>query len=387
MRIVVLGYVVRCPLGGMAMHYLQYALGLLRLGHDVYFIEDSDDYPECCYDPTRHVTGPDPSYGLLWAGEVFKELGLGERWAYYDAHTNRWHGPCAGRIDQICSGADVLINPSGSCPLRGPLIQIPVRVFIDTDPGFEQVRQLTVPSRRARALEHTAFFTFGENIGRPGCLVADDGITWLPTRQPVVLDLWPVTSGSAQAPFTTVMQWDSYPARELDGMRLGLKSESFGDFLELPQLALREQFEIALGSPHAPRGRLLQNGWRLRDPLEVTRDPGAYRRFIQDSKAEFSVAKQGYVTTRSGWFSERSAAYLASGRPVVLQDTGYTEWLPSGAGAVSFDDLARAVEAVAEVGSHYQYHCGAARDLAADYFASDRVLTDMLSLAIPSVPT
>lgn len=387
LRVVVLGYVVRCPLGGMAMHYLQYALGLARLGHDVYFIEDSDDNEECCYDPTRHVTGPDPTYGLSWATGVFNELGLGERWAYFDAHTTRWHGPCADRIDEICSGAEVVINPSGICPLRGPLIQIPVRVFIDTDPGFEQILQLTVPSRRARALDHTAFFTFGENVGRRECLVPDDGIRWLPTRQPIVLDLWAATPGIARAPFTTVMQWDSYPARELDGMRLGMKSESFGEFLELPRLSGDQRFEIALGSSNAPRELLLQKGWSLRDPLEVTHTPSTYRRFIEGSKAEFSVAKHGYVATHSGWFSERSAAYLASGRPVVLQNTGYSDWLPSGAGVLAFDDLAGAVEAVAEVGAHYEHHCRAAVDLAAEYFESGRVLNDLLSLATQSIPS
>lgn len=202
-----LGYVVRGPLGGLAWHHLQYALGLDALGHDVYFIEDSEDYA-ACYDPARDALGADPSFGLRFAADAFGRLGLGGRWAYHDAHTSRWLGPAAGRALEVCSTADLLLNLSGVNPLRPWLEAVPRRAFVDTDPAFTQVRHLTDPSARSLALRHNSFFTFAENYGREDCLVPDDGLPWLPTRQPVVLDAWPATAGDASAKWTTVMQWD-----------------------------------------------------------------------------------------------------------------------------------------------------------------------------------
>jgi hypothetical protein len=206
LRIVVLGYVVRGPLGGMAWHHLQYVLGLTRLGHDVYFVEDSDDYPSC-YDPDRGLTDTDPTYGLRFATAAFERLGLAERWAFYDAHAGRWHGPHEGRVRRALAGADLVLNVSGVNPLRPWLADIPVRVLIDTDPVFTQIRHLTDPAARAVTDQNTAFFSFGENIAQGTAAVPDDGLPWQPTRQPVVLEEWPVTPGPAKGMFTTVMQW------------------------------------------------------------------------------------------------------------------------------------------------------------------------------------
>src|SRR5262249_51305785 len=226
LRVVVLGYIVRGPIGGMAWHHLQYVLGLQRLGHDVTFVEDSDDYPSC-YDPTRGVVDCDPAYGLRFIGAVFERVGLGDRWAYWDAHTGRWLGPCTGRIHAIFLEAELLLNLSGVNPLRPWLEDVPVRVLVDTDPVFTQVRHLPEPAALARARRHTAFFSFGLNIGAGRSAVPDDGLPWQPTRQPVVLDAWPVTPGPAGGKYTTVMQWDSYPAVHHRGQRYGLKGDSF----------------------------------------------------------------------------------------------------------------------------------------------------------------
>src|SRR3990172_10667736 len=155
LRVIVLGYIVRCPLGGLAWHHLQYFLGLARLQHDVYFVEDSDDVPWSCYDPMRNVTDTDPTYGLAFAKNTFERVGLGDRWAYYDAHRGQWLGPCANRIIDICNSADLVLNLSGANPLRPWLLGIPVRAYIDTDPVFTQIRNITDPSRRFRALQHT----------------------------------------------------------------------------------------------------------------------------------------------------------------------------------------------------------------------------------------
>lgn len=375
-RIIVLGYIVRCPLGGMAWHYLHYVLGLHRLGYEVYFIEDSDDYPSC-YDPTRHVTDTDCSYGLEFAGQAFARIGLPDKWGYYDAHQLQWHGPLASNAVDICSSAEVLLNISGANPLRQWMRQIPFRAFIDTDPAFEQVSQLTVPERRERADSHNSFFTFGENIPRGFSEVPDDGHLWQATRQPIVMDAWPQSQGNAEADLTTVMQWESYPYREFNGQRYELKGRSFMRYIDLPR-RVNDSLLLALGSSNAPREELIANGWKLRDPLATTLTLDSYANFIRTSKAEFTVAKHGYVTTNTGWFSERSANYLASGRPVITQDTGFTEWMKCVGGVLAFNSPEEALARIAELNADYQWHCQQAREVARQYFDARKVLGRLL---------
>ena len=379
-RIVVLGYIVRGPLGGLVWHHLQYVMGLAHLGHDVYFLEDSDDYPSC-YDPVRDIIDTDPTYGLRFAADTFARVGLGDRWAYHDAHTSQWFGPCANRVLDICSTADLVLNLSGMNPLRPWVMRIPSRVLIDTDPVFMQLRHLHDPAARNQALAHTAFFSFGENIGTPWCSIPQDGLPWQPTRQPVVLDAWSMTPGSVQGKFTTVMQWDSYPAREHEGRRYGMKSDSFSPYIDIPQQTAAV-FELALGSASAQQALLINKGWIVRDSREPTADPWIYQRYIQQSKAEFSVAKQGYVVSGSGWFSERSAAYLASGRPVVIQDTGFSKWLETQAGVIPFNTPEEALAGINEINRRYEFHCQAAREIAAEYFAASKVLPHLLESAL-----
>jgi len=384
LRIIVLGYIVRGPLGGSAWHHLQYAMGLSDLGHNVYFVEDSDDYPSC-YDPTRSITGTDPTYGLQFATRAFERVGLGDRWAYFDAHTSRWFGPAAGQILGICATANLLLNLSGINPLRPWLVEIPARAFLDHDPAFTQIQHLTDPSARDLAMQHTAFFSFGENIGLGQCTIPADGLPWQPTRQPVALDAWPVMPGPVQGKFTTVMLWDSYPASEYNGRRYGMKSDSFGPYLDLPARA-GPILELAVGSRTAPRTLLDSKGWAVRDSREATWDPWTYQRYIQQSKAELSVAKHGYVVTRSGWFSERSACYLASGRPVVIQETGFSDWLQTGSGVIAFNTPEDALAGIEEINSRYHFHCHAARAIAEAYFDARKVLTHLIECAMSPLP-
>jgi hypothetical protein len=274
----------------------------------------------------------------------------------------------------------MLLNLSGVNPIRSWLTSIPVRLLIDTDPVFTQIRHLTDALALERARCHTHFYTFGENIERGSAAVPDDGLPWRATRQPVVLDAWTVTPGPEDARFTTVMQWDSYPAREYQGRRYGMKADSFGPYVGLAG-RLGCGLELALGSRSAPRALLAESGWILRDPLEVTRDLWSYQRYIRGSKAEFSVAKHGYMASHSGWFSERSAAYLASGRPVVVQDTGFSKWLPVGAGVLAFRTVEEAVAAIEEVSDRYATHCRSARAVAEEYFDARIVLGRLLESA------
>ena len=376
LRIVVLGYLIRGPIGGMAWHHLQYVLGLKQLGHEVLFLEDSDDYPSC-YDPSTHVVGSDPSYGLRFADQAFARLDLAHCWAYYDAHQKRWHGPASGKAIRFCHDAEVLLNVSGVNPLRRWLENIPARVFIDTDPVFTQIRHLKDQGARDKAAQHNAFFSFGELIETSENRIPNDGFDWHATRQPVVLDAWPASEGPADGRFTTVMQWVSYPAIELDGRRYGMKGESFDMVRDLPGRVARP-LEIALGGSSAPRHELERLGWRLVDPLTVTRDPWTYQEYLHRSRGEFSVAKHGYIAGRSGWFSERTACYLALGRPAVVQDTGFSQYLPCGAGVWAFHDADSAIEALDNVEAGYPTQCRAARDFAAAYFDSRNVLQSLL---------
>jgi hypothetical protein len=358
----------------MAWHHLQYVMGLTRLGHEVYFIEDSGDSPWCCYDPLRQLTDADPSYGVEFAGRTFGRVGLGGCWAYYDAHTSRWLGPCVDRALDFCMTADLLLNLGGVNPVRPWLTDIPKRVFIDTDPVFTQIRHLTDSSARQLALQHTAFFSFGENLESTH---PRDGLPWQRTRQPIVMDAWPITPGPARGRFTTIMQWESYSAVQHGDVCYGMKSNSFRPFMDLPA-QVGPILELAIGSETAPRPLLESKGWILRDPLETAPDPWAYQRYIQQSKAEFTVAKHGYVVGRSGWFSERSAAYLASGRPVVTEETGFSDWLEVGDGVLAFVTPDEAVAAIEDVNSRYETHCRAARAVAEAYFDSDQVLRQLL---------
>jgi Glycosyl transferases group 1 len=376
LRIVVLGYIVRGPLGGLVWHHLQYVLGLQLLGHDVLFVEDSDDYP-ACYHPLLYQMTADPAYGLAFIRDAFEPCGLSGHWAYYDAHTQVWHGKPAEDTLAFLKTADCLLNLSGVNPLRAWFDPIPRRAFVDTDPVFTQIRHLTEPDAHSLAATHHTFFTFGENRGRPGCSMPEDGFPWQPTRQPVVLDLWSADEGNADAPWTTVMQWDSYRVRTYEGREFGMKSASFDPYRPLPTL-VPETFELALGSENAPRAQLRAAGWRLCDPQSVAGTPGGYREYLRRSKGEWSVAKHGYVSSNCGWFSERSAAYLACGRPAIVQDTGFSRFFETGRGLFAFSTPEEAVEALGEASGDYARHCAAARETARRYFNASEVLTALL---------
>ena len=383
LRIIVLGYIVRGPMAGHAWHHLQYVRGLQQLGHDVYFFEDSDDF-ESCYDPTTHEMSSQPRYGLRFADMVFRRAGLRDRWAYYDAHTATWHGPAGPKAVELCRTADVCLNVSAVNPLREWLTKIPHRVLIDTDPAFTQLRHLTDPRAMESALRHNTFMTFGENFGLPDCTIPDDGLPWQGTRQPIVLDAWPVTPGPHDGSFSTMMQWQSYPDVTFDGRTYGMKAMSFPPYFDLPS-KVGARLEIAVGGATAPRERLRDAGWIVRDPLRPSRDPWVYQKFMRESKAEFSVAKHGYVTTASGWFSDRGAEYLASGRPVVVQETGFSRWLEVHRGVVPFRSPEEAIEAIDRVVRDYDAHCRAARVVAEAYFDARLVLTSLLQRASRAV--
>ncbi len=378
LKIAVLGYIVRGPLGGLAWHHLQYVLGFKKLGFEVLFIEDSEDYP-ACYNPETNEMGTDASYGLRFIDESFKSLGLSELWAYFDFHTNQWFG--YQKAAEFFQSADILLNLSGVNPLREWSVQVPKRVFIDTDPAFVQIRHLSDENARNLAEQHNLFFTFGENFGADNCEIPSDGFDWKPTRQPVVLDVWKATKGNKNRHWTTIMQWDSYKTVNFNGREFGMKSKSFEALLDFPSQT-DETFELGVGSVSAPRDLLAKKGWKVTNPLIPTKTIWTYQDFIRNSKAEFSVAKDGYVKSQSGWFSERSAVYLASGRPVLTQETGFSKFIETGKGLLSFTNPAEALEGIEQINKAYDFHCRAARRIAEEYFDYRMILRDLLDKSL-----
>jgi hypothetical protein len=381
LRIIVTGYILRWPLGGNAWPYLQYVLGLSELGHEVYYLEESGDSPYCCYNAESGDNSTDPGYGLRFTAAAFDSVGLGDKWAYYDVHTTSWLGPCAERVNDICTTADMLLRlPAMADSLRPWMEEIPVRALIDIDPVFTQLRHLRDPSASRDAHRYNAFFSFGENIPRGTSSIPDDGLPWVGTRPPIVLDAWPVTPGPEDGRFTTVMKWESYRNIEYDGVHYGMKAESFGPYMDLPR-HFENQLELSVGGGKTPVDALKRQGWWLSNPLSVSEDMWTYQRYIQASKAEFSVAKQGYVISHSGWLSDRTGAYLASGRPALVQETGFSDWVQADGGLVAFRTPDEAAAGIEDISSRYRFHCRAAREVAEEFFDARKVLQRLLEQA------
>lgn len=369
----------KCGNGGEAWVRLSWILGLRRLGHEVYFVEQIA--PATCVGQDGAVVPFEESLNLDYFRRVTRRFGLDDRSALI--HGERVHGPSMPELLEIAEAADLLVNISGHLS-HGPLLRrVRRRAFVDIDPGFTQFWHVD-PASGARVDGHDFHFTIGENIGSPACPIPTSGVEWRPVRQPVVLEEWPVAPAGEADRFTTLASWrGAFGPVEHQGRRYGLKVHEFRKFVELPSRA-RQRFEIALDI-HPADGRdrddLRRNGWRLVDPRGASRDPDAFRAYVQGSGAEFSVAQGIYVDTGSGWFSDRTVRYLASGKPALVQDTGFSRNLPTGEGLVAFRTLEEAVEGAERIARDYAAHCAAARAIAEEFFDSDRVLTTFLQEA------
>lgn len=375
LKIVCSGYLLRYPLGGMTWHHLQYLIGFQRLGCQVTYFEDHG-WPNSCYDAARNEMTGDPGYGLAYVKKLFDAHGLTGDWCYL-AEDGTAQGMSREELAQRCRECDVYFNLS-NINWIAELELCRRRALVDTDPVFTQIggHGMGGPWERYHAL-----FTYGENVHRSGCEMPAGGARWLPTRQPVVLDLWPAPAGEPNAPLTTVMNWSAYGEREHNGRVYGQKDREFAPFFALPG-ETGEAMEIAINAPANVRERLADGGWRLADPREVTRTPAIYQAYLQGSRAEFSVAKHAYVSTHCGWFSDRSAGYLASGRPVVVEETGFSRFLPVDAGLLAFRKPAEAVAAIRRLNEDYPAHCRAARSVAEAFFDARRVLSDLLARSL-----
>jgi hypothetical protein len=375
-RIVVSGYVVRYPLGGNVWAHLHYALGFHRLGHEVWFVEDSGGWDDSCYDPELGDMTSDPSVGLSVLGDVMGLLGMERRWVYRD-HGGRCHGPEALDVDELIAAADLFVDVGGASYFPA-MRRARCRAYVDMDPVFTQLGRFGGEERLA---EYDLLFTYGANIGR-SATVPTGGLRWRPLAPPVVLDLWeraePAADGRA---WTTVASLSSYGAVEHGGERYGQKDTEFLRLAGLPDLTPC-RLELAADPDGEPETVLARHGWRVVDARGVSRDPWRYRAYVQSSRGELSVAKGAYVKARSGWLSDRTATYLASGRPAVVQDTGVPLELVADGGLSVFRTAVDAAAALERVEASYEAESRAARALAERHFDARKVLESLLADAL-----
>ena len=363
LRVVVSGMVAAVPgHGGATWAVLQYLLGLRRLGHDVHFVE--------CV-----PAGPTPA---AWCETVMDAVGLTGGWTLIDAD-GATTGASRETLAAFCRTADVLLDLSGKAASIAEAMTVPVRVYVDLDPGFTQIWH--EQGCDVGIAGHTHYASVGTAVGTAASMVPDLGLRWIPTLPPVVLDHWPAQAQAARGAFTTVGNWRSYGPVHVDGVMLGQRAHSMRALLDLPMLT-GESFAVALAigaGDSADADALRRHGWNLVEPGLAAGTPEHYQHFIGGSKAEIGVAKHAYVAAGTGWFSDRSACYLATGRPVVTQDTGLAGLVPTDRGMLTFNDLDGARDAVLRVGRDADTHARGARDIAEEHLDSDRVLTRLLS--------
>ncbi|HEV8342544.1 MAG TPA: glycosyltransferase [Candidatus Binatia bacterium] len=402
-QLVVLGIMGRTPLAGVAWQVLHYLEGFRRLGFDVHYIEDTGDWS---YDPEQNTVTDNCTYTVNYISELMARYGLSDRWAYRAAaHNGRTFGLSESQVLRVFERADALINLTGSTVLRAEHLRVPVRIYLETDPVLPQIEVAKGSLFHIDLLNgHTHHFTYGENLGAPDCGVPVGRFDYRPTRQPVVLDWWTPTTilatseaiPSSTACFTTIANWrQSDKDLEWNGETYTWsKHQQFLQFIDLPDrtmqplelaLALQGSWEkgqkawVPLHKEDAEAIRLLTScGWRIINGLSLSRSILSYRDYILGSRGEFTVAKDQYTRLRSGWFSDRSACYLAAGRPVVTQDTGFGKFFPTGEGLFAFNTMEEIVAAFEAINADYERHSRAARNLAAEHFSADRVLSRLL---------
>ena len=374
-RIVVCGYMIRHPVAGNMLAYFQYILGLCRLGHQVVYVEESG-WPRSCYDPQTQRYGDDPAAGLRATRALFAACGLSVPVYYVNRASGQAVEGSRAAVEAALEDADLLLNVGGVCWLPA-FRRCRRRALIDMDPVFTQLGQFG----GALLAEHHTHFSYGANIGRPGCGIPTAGVAWRPTAPPVVPEFWAAGPAPPDAPFTTIANWRAYGAGRQGEILYGQKNK---EFLRLGALPARvpQALELALaGAGPAVVRRLTAAGWAVRDARGISGDVDAYQAYIRGSRGEFSVAKHAYVITHSGWFSDRSVCYLASAAR-LLQDTGFGDWLPTGEGVLTFSSVEEAAASIRRMNADYKAHCRAAREIAEQVFSYRRVLPKLLEAAL-----
>jgi hypothetical protein len=379
-RIIVFGILFWYPLAGVTYQFLHYLIGLRRLGYEPYYVEDSGRW---VYDPRLNDMSPEAAGNIAAVVPVLEAHGFAGHWAFRGNYPGgRCYGMTEEEVLRLYREADAFLNVTGAQEVRAEHLACPRRIYVESDPFVLQVKAAQGDAAAVAALEaHDTLFSFGENLGAADCDVPLGRFRWLPTRQPVVLDLWDNPHGPGTA-YTTITTWHN---KGKDITYRGdtyywTKDREFARFLDLPRRRA-VPFELAVGVTEDVQRLLREHGWRQVDSVEVSRDIDRYRGYIQGSRGEFTVARDQYVRPNTGWFSDRSACYLAAGRPVITQETGFSKFLPTGKGLFGFrsmDDVLAAVEALE---SDWEGNCRAAREIAAEYFAAEKVVKSLLERA------
>jgi GT2 family glycosyltransferase len=387
-RIVILGMMTKMPVAGVVWQTLHYLLGFERLGYDTYYIEAHARTPSMLM---QREDDDSSARAAGFIGTLMRRFDMAERWAFHALHAD---GGCYGMseaaLKRLYGSAALVINLHGGTQPLPEHSATGRLVYVETDPVQLQIELHDQVQETIDFLEpHQAFFTFGENLGKPGCgLPMSSRFDFLPTRQPVVLHLWSERQITTREAFTTVGNWrqDCRPVRFRGETYHWSKHREFLNLLDLPHRTGQE-FEVALSScGEADRRMLEAHGWNVRDGLDVSIDIDSYRDFVTTSRGEFTVAKDQNVRLRSGWFSDRSATYLAAGRPVITQETGFSSILPTGQGLLPFLTVEQAAAAITAVNADYDRHRRAAYEIAREYFDSDVVLMRMLADLGESTP-
>jgi len=378
-RIMVAGAIAAHPLGGAgnAWAFLQYVLGFRRLGFDTYYVEHID--PQKCIDDDWRPAAFNASANARFFRAVMERFNLLDHAALLESGGPNHVGLNRADVEALARNTDLLVNGSGRFHLASVLAAVRRRLYLDLDPGFVQIWQEQY-GVDMNLRGHDVHVTVGLNLGASDCPLPTCGIRWQTTLPPVVLDEWSPALAPGEA-YTTVGDWRGYSPVEWHGVWYGQKAEEFLRIIELPRrVAVPLELCLAIDPNEPDYNKLEENGWRLSSPRRHCATPDAYRAYVSGSRGECTVVKHGYAAGRTGWFSDRSACYLAAGRPVIVQDTGAGPYLPMGAGLLTFTDLDSAADALTHVESDYATHAAAARALAREYFDSDRVLSRLLRL-------
>jgi hypothetical protein len=365
--------------GGDAWTRLSYVFGLRKLGYDVYLVEQLN--PAAGIDAHGDPGSPESAVNVGYFNQLLSDFGLQKRASLISTELKSLAGLPLEELLDIAGSAELLVNISGHLQLE-PLFQRFKRTaYIDLDPGFTQAWHAGAAGG-FRLKHHDYYFTVGENVGTPDCPIECNGIRWRRTRPPVVLEHWPISDQAEPRRFTTISNWRGpFGPVNCGGRMLGSKVREFRKVAMLPTQS-DATFEIALNihpADEKDKEMLTRNRWRLVDPRETVPDPLSFRKYVQTSGAEFSVAQEIYVATNSGWFSDRTVRYLASGKPALIQETGFSRNYPVGSGLLAFSTPEEALAGVRSIHENYSAHAKAARALAKEYFDSERVLKDLLA--------
>jgi hypothetical protein len=380
-KIILFGILFWYPLAGVTYQFLHYLIGLRRLGYDPYYIEDSGRW---IYDPRINEFSPDVSGNLDAVVPVLKAHGFRDRWAFRGNYPDgKCYGMTEQEILQLYKDADAFLNVTGAQEIREEHLHCKRRIYVESDPFVSQVKVAKGDEAMIAMLAaHDTHFSFGENLGAPDCAVPSERFHWLPTRQPVAVELWNGRSSGGSA-YTTITTWHNKgKSMEWRGDTwYWTKDREFEKFLDLPRRRPTRVFELATSVETSVQSVLREHGWQQRGSIEISKDADLYRQYIQQSRAEFTVARDQYVRPNTGWFSDRSACYLAAGRPVITQETGFSKFIPSGKGLFGFKSMDDILRAVDQIESDYEGNCRAAREIAAEYFAAEKVVGSLMQRA------